>query len=325
MKVIIDWVPNHTGADHRWLTEHPDFFSKDSAGKFIAPFDWTDVRKLNYSNMVLRDSMIGAMKFWINKTDIDGFRCDVAGEVPNDFWKSCIKILRKQKDIFMLAEGDKPSLLHAGFDASYPWNMFNMMKNIAKGDRPAFAIDSIRNIDDAQLPAKGLRMYFTSNHDENSWNKADFETMPGESHAPFAVLTQTMVRGVPLIYSGQEEPVLKALEFFEKDPINFGKFQREKFYKTLLQLRKTNAALAADASFKKVSVGDENSVYSFVREKNGKKVFVILNLTPREQSIEVHEPGLLGKTYNVFMGNNEVMNNKQWKMQPWGYVIYEYR
>ena len=322
-KVITDWVANHTGADHPWLKTHTDFYEKDSTGKPASAFDWTDTRSLNYDNKEMRDSMIASMKYWLTETGIDGFRCDVAGEVPDDFWKQCITELKKVRDVLMLAEGDKGSLNSAGFDITYAWDMFQMTKKIAKGERPAFAIDSIKNQNDTAFPTNALRLYFTSNHDENSWNQADYGTMPGASHAPFAVLTQTMVRGVPLIYSGQEEPILKKVEFFEKDPMTFGKFGRAKFYNTLLHLRQTNPALSADASFKKIVVGDENALYAFIREKDGKKIMVILNLSAKEQTIKVTGVGFDGERYNVFMGTKEPLENKEWKIEPWGYAIYE--
>lgn len=325
MKVIIDWVPNHTGADNGWLVRHPDFFVKDSDGKAKVAFDWVDTRQLDYSNKEMEDSMIAAMKFWVLQTGIDGFRCDVAGEVPASFWKKCIPALRKvKKDIFMLAEGDKPSLAESGFNALYPWPMFQMMKKVAEGDRPAFALDSVKKQFDAQLPSQTIQMYFTSNHDENSWNKSDFGTFPGEKHAPFAVFTQTMANSIPLIYSGQEEPVLRTIEFFEKDPMDFKNYKRQAFYKTLLMLRKRNAALAYDASFRKVAVGNDKALYAYVREKAGKKVFVILNLSKKEQTITVKDKKLHGVPYNLFMGNKEPLNEKPWKIEPWGYVVYEY-
>ena len=325
MKVIIDWVPNHTGADNRWLTEHPDFFVKDSTGKAAVMFDWTDTRQLNYKNTVMQDSMIAAMKYWITNTGIDGFRCDVAWNVPGTFWSKCIGQLRKMKNIFMLAEGDSAYLPKSGFDAVYPWHMFHMMEKVAKGERPAFALDSIKNEIDAIYPSNALQMYFTSNHDENSWNKADYGSFRGAVHAPFAVFTQTMPKGVPLIYSGQEEPVLRAIPFFEKDTIVFNKLQRAGFYKTLLSLRKRNAALSPDASFTKVNVGDSTALYAFVRQKAGKKIFVILNLSDKEQTITVHDKSLHGNPYNIFMGTNEPLSNKKWKIEQWGYAVYEYK
>jgi hypothetical protein len=167
-------------------------------------------------------------------------------------------------------------------------------------------------------------LYFTSNHDENSWNSADFGTFPGAEHAPFTVFTQTMADAVPLVYSGQEEPVLRAIRFFDKDTMGFGKYKRADFYKRLLSLRASNPALASDASFKKISVGDDKAVYAFVREKEGKKVLVILNLSNKEQTITVKEEDLHGKPYNLFMGTNEPLTANPWKIEPWGYVVYDY-
>jgi len=326
MKVIIDWVPNHTGSDHKWLTTHPDFFVKDSTGKPAVMFDWTDTRQLDYKNMVMQDSMIASMKFWLINSGIDGFRCDVAWNVPGTFWKKCISQLKKQrKDIFMLAEGDKTYLHPSGFDATYPWDMFHMMEKIAKGERPAFGLDSVRQKYDTVYPKNAMILYFTSNHDENSWNHADFGTFPGAVHAPFAVFSQTMGKTIPLIYGGQEEPILRALEFFEKDPMVFKEYKRAAFYKTLLNLRKNNVALAADASFRKIKAGDSTAVYAFVREKAGKKILVILNLSANEQTIKITDRSLFGTPYNVFMGSKEKLIDRSWKMEPWGYAVYEYK
>ena len=325
MKVIIDWVPNHTGADHRWLTAHPDFFVKDSSGQAAVPFDWTDTRQLDYTNRIMQDSMIAAMRYWLVQTGIDGFRCDVAWNVPGDFWKRCITRLQKIKPgLFMLAEGDKPYLHRSGFDATYPWDMFHMMVKVAAGERPAFALDSIRMQSDTAYPKSALELYFTSNHDENSWNKSDYATFPGASHAPFAVFTQTMVRSVPLIYSGQEEPVLRKIEFFEKDPMHFEKFQRADFYKTLLQLRRSNPALATNAVFRKVKAGDERAVYAYVREKAGQRVLVVLNFSASEQRITIADKALWGKTTNVFAGKPEQITGQPWTLAPWGYAVYAY-
>ncbi|RZL04564.1 MAG: DUF3459 domain-containing protein, partial [Hymenobacter sp.] len=299
MKVIIDWVPNHTGADNRWLMQHPSFFVKNKEGQPAVAFDWDDTKQLDYKNPEMQDSMIAAMHYWVKTSNIDGFRCDVAWNVPAAFWQRAIPSLRQNKSLFMLAEGDSAYLPRSGFDAVYPWHMFKAMEKVAAGKRPATALDSVHRGWQGMYPKGTIEMYFTSNHDENTWNKADYGSFPGRVHAPFAVFTQTMADAVPLIYSGQEEPVLRPLKFFDKDPMTFGKYERAKFYATLLALRKRNPALAADASFRKVKVGDERAVYAYVREKAGKKVLVILNLSAKPQTITVQEKALQGKPYNL--------------------------
>lgn len=323
MKVILDWVPNHTGADHRWLLEHPDFYRKDSSGKAAVPFDWTDTRQLNYDNPVLRDSMIGAMQFWVRVADIDGFRCDVAWNVPGDFWKTCIGRLRQLKSLFFLAEGDKPYLAKNGFDALYPWDFFHKMISVAKGERPAFALDSILHQYDTAYPKSTLEMYFTSNHDENSWNGADYHTFPGAAHAPFAILSQTLPWDLPLIYSGQEEPVLRALPFFEKDSIDWGHFGRAAFYKTLLALRKRNPALDADASFKKIKAGDDRAIYAYIRKKGNYAVLVVLNLSPGPQQIQMHLD-ISASATDLFNNRSVDINGTKFTLGPWDYRVYEY-
>jgi glycosidase len=279
---------------------------------------------LNYANTELRDTMIVQLKFWIKTTGIDGFRCDVASDVPDDFWKRAIAELRKMKNIFMLAEGDKPELNADGFDATYSWNDFAMYKQIAKGKRKASDFDSALSKTNQTFPANSLRMFFTSNHDENSWNQADYETTPGIVHAPFAVMTQTIQRSVPLIYSGQEEPFLRAIRFFDKDTISLGKYQREQFYTTLLHLRKNNPALAANASFKKIVAGNEDAVYAYIRQSGKNKVLVILNWSAIEQTVKINDKTLLGQALNVFKNKQETITGKEWKLAPWGYAMYAY-
>lgn len=324
-KVIIDWVPNHTSADHPWLTTHPDFYVQDSiTKKALSPFDWTDARKLNYNNKELRDSMMNSMEFWIKNYNIDGFRCDVAAEVPNDFWKDCIADLKKlNKNLFMLAEADNPGLHEAGFDASYGWATFAMMKNVASGKRTADALDTIRLSIDSTYPANAIKLEFTSNHDENSWNKADYATMPGNIHAAFAVFTQTTRRGLPLIYSGQEEPVLDSISFFYKNPIQFRKFERAIFYKTLLNLRTANPALAVNANFTKITTDKDKSVYAYTRQSGNDKIFVLLNLSKNKIDVNIKDSSIVGDATNVFTGLPTSITATH-HLEPWAFRVYKY-
>ncbi|RYZ24107.1 MAG: DUF3459 domain-containing protein [Chitinophagaceae bacterium] len=321
-KVIIDWVANHTGGDHYWLTKHPDFYVKDpKTGQPVSPFDWTDVRKLDYKHAVVRDSMIADMKFWVRESGIDGFRCDVAAEVPKDFWSRAIRELRKTKNVFMLAEANEAWLHEAGFDATYGWDEFATMKRVATGERGARSIDSSR-ARAAVYPKGALRMMFTSNHDENSWNKADYGTMPGAVHAPFAVLAFTQERTVPLIYSGQEEPVRDSLSFFYKDTIHFRSYARAGFYRQLLDLRRSNPAMASDAQYIKLQTTNDDALYAFERRKGNSKVLVILNLSAQPQQLGWKSQPSQAVWYNVFGYINEPLD-KGFAIEPWGYAVYE--
>lgn len=328
MKVIIDWVPNHTAPDHPWVSSHPEFFYRDSiTGKPIHQkgTDWTDTRKLDFKNTQMADSMIDAMKFWVKETSIDGYRCDHAQGPGRDFWKRCNSELKSmKKNLLMLAEAEDEWLYDTGFDMSYAWKFFHASVDIASGKKPATILDTILHYQDSVFKPTALFLYFTSNHDENSWNKADYATMPGASHAPFAVLTQTIDQGVPLIYSGQEEPFLDSISFFFKDTITFSKFQRSSFYKNLLQLRKNNAALSANSSFTKLHTSNDRAIYAFEREKDGNKVLVVLNLSKSPQEFTWTTKPSATEWMNVFAGNRETLSNEM-AIEAWGYQVYELR
>ena len=326
MKVIIDWVANHTGADNRWLKSNPEFFIYDNKGNAKFAFDWSDTRDLNYDNPVLKDSMTSAMKFWVRETGIDGFRCDVAAEVPRSFWQYALAELKRVKpDIFMLAEADVAWVHDAGFNASYGWDMFAKMKDVAAGKSSAKVLDSVLHKQDESFMPGAIKMYFTSNHDENSWNKSDYGTFPGDKHAPFAVFTQTMRNSLPLIYAGQEEPYLDSLSFFYKDEIKFGKFQRAPLYTKLLSLRKSNAALAVDAGYTKILTNDDDRFFAFTREKNGDRVLVVLNFSGKPGAITLKSFKQAGQGQEIFTGKSELIeSSKPVNLPAWGYAVYTF-
>lgn len=323
-KVITDWVANHSAPDNPWIKNHPNFYKRDSTGKIISPFDWTDTRKLDYSNRELRDSMIAVMKFWLTETNIDGFRCDVAEEVPTDFWSECITELKKIKNIFMLAEGENPSLHYAGFDATYAWSLMGPMADVYSGKHSVAYLDSIVNHNISIYPENAYRMFFTSNHDENSWNGTEFEKY-GDAYRTFAVFAQTMYQSVPLIYSGQEVPNKKRLKFFVKDPIEWTGFAEAPFYSTLLHLRKSNAALAADAAYKKLITANDNAIFAYMRQKGNHKVMVVLNLSNQPQQFTISDKITYGNATNVFNKIGEkISENYVYTLSPWGYAVYDY-
>ncbi len=323
-KVITDWVPNHTSPDNPWVKNHPDFYKRDKNGNTVYDEDYTDTRNLNYDNMELRDSMISAMKFWVTETGIDGFRCDHVDPLPLDFWKQCISELKKSKNVFMLAESENPELHYAGFDATYGWKEMWATVEVAKGKRPLKYMDSVLNHSIAVFPKNAYRMFFTTNHDENSWNGTEFEKY-GDAYKAFAVFTQTFYQSIPLIYNGQEVPNKKRLKFFVRDPIAWNKYEMAPFYDTLLHLREHNPALAADASYKKLTTANDEAVFAFVRVKGKHKVAVILNLSNQPQQFTINENEIYGSVKNVFTGAKEKLaENHVYSTEPWGYEVFEY-
>jgi glycosidase len=321
MKVLIDYVPNHSGADHPWLTKYPDFYEKDSTGKPTYTSDWSDTRELNFKNEVMQDSMINTMKYWLHATKIDGFRVDVAWGVPYSFWNKCIPALKAIRNIYLLAEADDAKLHETGFDATYTWTEFHVLNDIAAGKKNLLALDTVLQKIETDFIKGAHRLYFTSNHDENSWNKADYATMPGAIHAPFAVFTQTYNRTMPLIYSGQEEPVLRPLAFFEKDSIEFKKYERAQFYTTLLKLRKSNAAFAENASFKRLKVNLPGQVMAYERTNGKDQVVVVLNLSNQAQSVTVE--GIAAQsTFEELFSKQKHTGIQTLQMAAWGYQVF---
>jgi len=325
-KVITDWVANHSAVDNHWMKVHPVFYVHDASGNTVSPYDWTDVKKLDYSNHELRDSMTDAMMFWVNESDIDGFRCDVAEDVPVDFWKDCITKLRKKKNVFMLAEGEKANLHEAGFDATYAWDMMREMGFLYAGTHTLDQFDSALNTTMHKFPASAQRMYFTTNHDENSWNGTEFEKY-GDAYKTFAVFSQTIYQTVPLIYSGQEIPNKKRLKFFVKDPIDWtAGYAMAPFYKTLLHLRKTNPALAAGTSYRRVPTSNDRAIFAYMRQSGSHRVLVILNLSKTPQAFHINDANINGGPLNLFKGISESVSTKRkFRIEPWGYLVYDYK
>ncbi len=332
MKIILDWVPNHTGWDHVWIKNHPEYYTQNDKGEIIDPVNpetgeswgWSDVADLNYDNSGLRQAMISDMLFWINDIGIDGFRCDVAGEVPTDFWQEATAQLRSAKpDIFMLAEAEKPELRNQElFVMDYSWSFHHLMNDIAQGKKNANDIDLWLK-EDREKYEHGYHMQFITNHDENSWNGTEFERM-GEATDAMAVLAFTF-EGMPLIYSGQESGFNRRLKFFEKDQIDWDNYAKQSFYKTLLDLKHRNQALwngTDGGEVMRIQTDAHDKVYAFYREKNNDKVVVILNLSADTQITTLNDERIIGDFSNVF-GNSTTSITKGMTIQlsPWGYVV----
>jgi glycosidase len=284
MKVIIDWVANHSSPDNVWIEEgHLDYYTLDSTGNIQPTIgtDWWDVADLNYDSKEMRGRMIDAMEYWVRDFDLDGYRCDVAGWVPLDFWIEARTALDNIKPVFMLAEAEEVAL-HQAMDMTYGWEFHHIMNKIAKG---VMDIDDIRLYfeKDKTYPANAYRMMFTSNHDENSWNGTEMERM-GDARFALAVMAAT-IDGMPLIYNGQETSLDRRLKFFEKDSIGWQKMDLVDFYTKLNHLHQTNQALwggREGGDLQILSPTGEEHMLVFVREKGKHKVRVSINLSPEK-------------------------------------------
>ncbi len=324
MYVILDWVANHSSWDNVWATSHPEYYQKDSAGNFVSPFDWSDVIAFDYNQPAMRDSMVNSLKFWVEETNIDGYRCDVAGMVPTDFWNDAVAQLKQVKPIFMLAEDeDNIELLQQAFDMNYTWEMHHLMNDIAKGEKKASELWDKLAWNNNKFSPEDYRMYFTSNHDENSWNGTTKERM-GDASQAFAVLTYT-IPGMPLIYSGQEAGNDKRLRFFEKDTIDWAQIPLADFYKTLNLLKKNNKALwngTYGGEIIEITKGQNENVFAFERRKDDNRVMVILNFSTEDQLFTIDREMFAGEFTNVFNGDKvTIANGHQFNLKPWEYIV----
>jgi len=322
MKVILDWVANHTGWDHKWITEHPEWYTHDSLGAIIPPDPgWTDVADLNFDVPEMREAMIGDMEYWVKNFDIDGFRCDVAWGVPVDFWDEAKLALDSHKPVFMLAEAELPELMFKAFDMCYGWEFHHIINSIAKSEMKVSTIPAYFAKIDTVFRHDDIFMNFITNHDENSWAGTEFDRF-GDGVAAFAVLTYT-VPGMPLIYSGQEVGFNKQLEFFEKDPIDWTDKGWSSFYTKLNELKHNNSAFWTGkdgGSIKFYNVKKSSSVLAFSREDDSEKVIVVLNLGAKKSKVNLK--GEAGSYTDYFsQAPVELGSKARIDIEGWGYKV----
>ena len=333
MYVLMDCVGNHTSWDNSLTITHPEWYITDGQGNFVPPpgTNWSDVIQLDHSQPGLRTYMMDAMKFWITEADVDGFRCDAISFMPLDFWESANVELKSLKpEIFMLAEDDGIEYQYAGFDMSYGWGYHGfgqgILNNIAAGTSTANALNSYVIQEGDNYLSSHYRMYFTSNHDENSWHGTVFEQF-GDAAEIFAVLTSTF-RSMPLIYSGEEAGLNQRLLFFDKDEIIWQQHPFADIYKTLFNLKKVNKALwngDDGGQPQRINTNNQPAVYAFVREKDNSKVFGIFNLTSSEQTFTLLGSLYAGSYKNVFAGDSTyISENTIMTLTGWSYEVFEY-
>lgn len=328
MYVILDWVANHTGWDHHWLEEHPEYYTQDEEGEVIDPIDpgtgeswgWTDVADLNYENKELWEAMKAEMKYWVENHDIDGFRADVAGEVPTEFWEEVIPELEEEKELFMLAESEEKSLFHKAFDMGYNWEGHHLMNQLAQGEVNVTAWDEYMEKIDTTYQKDDFLMNFVTNHDENSWNGTVRERL-GDASEAMVAMTYT-IPGMPLIYSGQEYDLDHRLKFFEKDSIPKTKGQMWPLLERLGTLKNSNAALHGGkeaASYERLNTSADTQVLAFERKKGGERLIFMANMSDEPVSFELEGEG----EFQDYMTSDQVdlQEKTDFEFGAWDYKI----
>lgn len=332
MRLILDWVANHCAWDNPLVAQHPEWFRRDAAGQLVAPFpDWTDVVAFDYASPQLRAWMTGSMAYWLQAADVDGFRCDVAGMVPTDFWDVTRAALDAVKPVFLLSEWDDlfdPVLrtvappthqLQRAFDAQYAFQLHWLLDEIARGEQPVTALDDYLALERATHGPSARLMNFTSSHDVNSWEGSEYERL-GPNVLPLAVLA-ALLPGIPMVYSGQEAPVRHRLAFFERDPIDWNGYALADFYTRLLTLHARHPALAAfDAASVFQRLPSPDGTYAFSRHKGRAAVLVVVNLTAETQAITPPQAAA-GPWTDVFADAQCAVGAEPLAVTPHGWLV----
>lgn len=324
--VILDWVANHSAWDNNLVTEHPEWYTRSLDGNFQPTpwYDWDDIIDFDYNQPGLRKYMTEALKFWVKEADIDGFRCDVAGFIPVDFWDNARRELEEIKPVFMLAEWEDRDMVKNAFDMVYSWSLWGKMNEATTGGKGAGALIEYMAHDVSTFPENGYRMIFTDNHDKNSWEGTQFSNF-GKGLETCMVLS-TVVNGMPLVYSGQEAGLDRPLKFFEKDTIVWKNHPFAGIYTKLFDLKHRNKALwngQWGGTMVRVYNDQQDKVVSFYREKEGNKVLAAFNFSDKPVAVTLKTKHETGTYADLFTGKQvEIKGEDLLQLKPWGYAVF---
>ena len=325
MHVIIDWVGNHSAWDNALAKQHPEWYTKNKDGNFQPTpwYDWDDVIDFDYDNPAFRKYMTNALKYWVKEANIDGYRADVAGFIPVDFWGNARKELDQIKPVFMLAEWESRDLYKKSFDMTYSWTLFDKLKDATTQKKGVGGLVEYMAHDLGSVPRNAYRMAFVENHDMNSWNGTPKKNF-GDG-LEMAMAFCGVVNGMPLVYSGEEAGLDRSLKFFDKDPIDFSNLKYEGFYQTLFDLKHRNQALwngKYGGEMIRIVNDKQDKVVSFYREKNGDAVLPFFNFSDEEVTVTLDTKYFQGNYTDLFSKEKVSVKDKYTiTLKPWGYKI----
>lgn len=327
MYIIIDWVANHTAWDHPWIEDHPEYYTEGPVdGRFTYPLldgdttDWTDVVDLDFSNQAMRAEMIDAMQYWVREHNIDGYRCDVAHQVPLDFWEPAIDSVETVKPVLMLAEAAEPEMHDVGFDLSYAWPYYGDLKSVWEDERPASELLSQVSSTMSTLHEDAFRLRFTTNHDESMWDATPIEIFDGRDGSEAAFVLSTTLPGVPLIYNGQELGVADTVSFFAAQPYNWAQDDTMiPFYTETLGIYQSSTALR-DGEFA-VLDGGSDAVALYSRSADDQELVIAVNLRDEPATVDLPSPYQEATFTDLF--TNATHTGPRLSLQPHGYHVLE--
>lgn len=324
--VILDWVANHSAWDNVLVAQHPEWYERDWKGDFHPSswWDWSDIIEFDFNQPGLRRYMTDALKYWVREAGIDGYRCDVAGFVPLDFWNQARRELDAIKPVFMLAEWEARDLHEDAFDATYAWGFWDAVHQATVGGKGVGPVRGYLSQQDNAWPREAMRMNFVSNHDKNSWEGTEFEAFGDGVRA--AMVFSVVASGIPLIYNGQEAGNTKRLEFFERDPIVWKLHPHEELYRRLFALKKANTALwngGWGARMVDVPNDAPEQVLSFVRRNDDHAVFAVFNFSAKPQTVSFRSALFEGRYTDFDSGKTvELRPGAKVELPAWGYLVY---
>ncbi len=325
MYVIVDWVANHSAWDNPLVEQHPEYYSRSVDGNFQPTpwYDWEDIIDFDYNQPGIRKYMTEALKFWVKETDIDGYRCDVAGFIPVDFWDNARAELDLIKPVFMLAEWESRDLHKKAFDMTYSWSLWDKMREVTTGGKSISGLVEYMAHDVNTFPADGYRMTFTDNHDKNSWEGNQYSNFGNGLEA--AMVMASTVNGMPLVYSGQEAGLGRSLAFFDKDLIKWQPHRNAEIYQKLFDLKHRNQALwngENGGEMVRIYSDKMDKVISFYRKKNGDEVVSLINFSAETVSFHCDTRNFKGSYTELFSGKTyELKGSDTFTLLPWGYMV----
>lgn len=291
--VIIDLVANHTAWDNQWIEDHPDWYTTNDSGEIVPPVeDWMDVADLNYDNPAVPAEMAKVMEYWVKEFNIDGYRCDVAYMVPDDFWQNAISRIRDIKPIIMLAEAAGEKFHTNGFNYTYGWETYHQLKKVFAGEPAASLMERVEK-EMTMVPADGQMMRFITNHDETSWDDVPVNLFQSREGSMAAFAISSTLPGIPLVYNGQEVGHPEKMNLFEKSHISWNANpQMQAEYAEIIALVRQEKALRGS----EISFYTDEDIVAYKRGTGEDALYILVNC--RKDVVGFEAPAeLVGRSF----------------------------